>query len=532
MGQALYRQYRPKSLAEVVGQEHITETLLHALKQGKLAHAYLFTGPRGVGKTSIARILAHEVNGIPYEDDSMHLDIIEIDAASNRRIDEIRDLRDKVNIAPSSAQYKVYIIDEVHMLTREAFNALLKTLEEPPAHAIFILATTESHKLPETIISRTQRFMFKPVSQEKVVGHLRGIATAEKLDIDDEALALVAGYGGGSFRDSISLLDQTRGQDGKVTADFVRSLIGIPTDEAIESVRSAIAQHDATGLVQTLSSLQEQGFGAAQIAKQLSKRIRQDVISKQADGSAFELLQQLLEVPASHDPESFLQIILLQHALASQLPAAPTPAPTPVQMAAAATVSTAPQQPAAQAPPSKPAGQGPGLVPQAPEPPRAAASPAPSSQAEPYDAPAELGSIVAADENLWPAVLAELKKTHNTLYGIARMGRPTFYEQGLELGFVFAFHKKRVNETRNKEVIVGLLKKLSGQDIALHCIMISKDDATAPVRAVAMASNTAAEDLSDPFADDDKPPETAPPANSEALSAISNVFGSAEVLDK
>src|SRR4051794_27778245 len=173
MGQVLYRKYRSKSLSEIIGQEHITQTLKNALEQGRISHAYLFTGPRGVGKTSIARILAHQINELPYEDDSPHIDIIEIDAASNRRIDEIRDLRDKVYIAPAIAKYKVYIIDEVHMLTREAFNALLKTLEEPPAHVVFILATTDAHKLPETIVSRTQRFNFKPVEKSQVVNHLR-----------------------------------------------------------------------------------------------------------------------------------------------------------------------------------------------------------------------------------------------------------------------------------------------------------------------------------------------------------------------
>ncbi|HMH31205.1 MAG TPA: DNA polymerase III subunit gamma/tau, partial [Methylomirabilota bacterium] len=181
MGQALYRKYRSKSLDEIVGQKHITETLSKALKQGKISHAYLFTGPRGVGKTSVARILAHEINGLPYTDDSAHLDIIEIDAASNRRIDEIRELRDKVYVAPTSAKYKVYIIDEVHMLTREAFNALLKTLEEPPEHVVFILATTDAHKLPETIVSRTQRFNFKPADSKEVVGLLGNIAKKEKI---------------------------------------------------------------------------------------------------------------------------------------------------------------------------------------------------------------------------------------------------------------------------------------------------------------------------------------------------------------
>jgi DNA polymerase III subunit gamma/tau len=203
MGQALYRKYRSKSFDEVVGQDHITTTLKNALKAGKISHAYLFTGPKGVGKTSVARILAYAVNELPYDEQATHLDIIEIDAASNRRIDEIRELRERVHTAPSSATYKVYIIDEVHMLTKEAFNALLKTLEEPPAHAIFILATTEAHKLPDTIISRTQRFSFKPIEDAEVVTHLQTIAAKEKIVIDQPALQLIAKHGAGSFRDSI-----------------------------------------------------------------------------------------------------------------------------------------------------------------------------------------------------------------------------------------------------------------------------------------------------------------------------------------
>ena len=501
MGQALYRQYRPKSLAEVVGQEHITTTLLHALEQGKMAHAYLFTGPRGVGKTSIARILAHEINKLPYTDDSTHLDIIEIDAASNRRIDEIRELRDKVNVAPTSAKYKVYIIDEVHMLTREAFNALLKTLEEPPEHVVFILATTESHKLPETIISRTQRFMFKPVAEEQVVAHLRSIADAEGLEISDEALALVAGYGGGSFRDSISLLDQTRGRDGAVDADFVRSLIGIPTDEAIDALSRALQAHDAAAVTQLLGSMQDQGFAAAQIAKQLSRQVRQAVIARQADAQSFQLLQKLLDVPAAHDPESFLLIVLLEHALAGELPAAPSPSqvaapPTPAPQAA----TTPPRQAAVTPPPA--------AVAKAPDP-----EPAPEPVTEPEPAPT-LGQQITDDGELWPAVLNQLKKTHNTLYGITRMAKPTFYEDGLELAFNFAFHQKRVNEARNKEVITNLLRQLSGREIALHCTLASGAKPSAPPPSSAPSPQAAA---------------TVDPA---ALSAISNVFGSAEVLDK
>jgi DNA polymerase III subunit gamma/tau len=240
MAKALYRKYRSKKFSEVVGQEHITKTLEHAIKSGKISHAYLFTGPRGVGKTSVARILAHVVNGLPYEDDSMHLDIIEIDAASNRRIDEIRELRDKVHITPTTGKYKVYIIDEVHMLTREAFNALLKTLEEPPAHAIFILATTEAYKLPETIVSRTQRFTFKPVAPDDVIKHLAQIAKEEKIKVTDGALKLLTEHGQGSFRDSISLLDQLSSSQTKITEDSVRQLLGLPPASAIGELAGCI----------------------------------------------------------------------------------------------------------------------------------------------------------------------------------------------------------------------------------------------------------------------------------------------------
>lgn len=509
MGQALYRKYRSKSLDEVVGQEHITDTLRHALKTGKMAHAYLFTGPRGVGKTSIARILAHEINGLPYEDDSMHLDIIEIDAASNRRIDEIRELRDKVNVAPSLAKYKVYIIDEVHMLTREAFNALLKTLEEPPAHVVFILATTESHKLPETIISRTQRFIFKPVPHEKVVAHLRAIANKESLKISDEALGLIAAYGEGSFRDSISLLDQTRGHDGDIDSDYVRILIGIPTDEAIDALCDALNSGDAAVLVQSLSDLRTKGFTAPQVAKHLAQRLRQDVLAGKGQAGVFELLEKLLEVPTTHNPESYLELTLLSHALASSLPAAATASPT--HTASTITSAARPAQQATQPAPqiSKPA-ERPVSVPaiggsNPSTPAKEAKKPEEPQKTEPQ----QLQEPVVVDENLWPQVLGELKKSYNTLYGIARMARPTFYEDSLELGFTFAFHKKRVSENKNKEIIIGVIKGLTGRELGLKCILLEKGETVQPVAAISAPTTATAPDLA----------------------AISNIFGGAEVLE-
>lgn len=497
MGQALYRKYRSKSLDEVVGQEHITTTLSHALKTGKLAHAYLLTGPRGTGKTSIARILAHEINGLPYEDDSMHLDIIEIDAASNRRIDEIRELRDKVNLAPSSAKYKVYIIDEVHMLTREAFNALLKTLEEPPEHVVFILATTESHKLPETIVSRTQRFMFKPVDQDKVRAHLRSIATGEGIDIDDEALALVAAYGEGSFRDSISLLDQTRGSNGKVTADFVRSLIGQPPEESIEAIHGALTAHDGATLVKQLTELRQQGFAAPQIAKRLGSRLRQDLLQQQAIEGVFELLQKLLEVPAAYDPENFLEIILLENALAGQtrpVAAAATQAPAPARAPAAPVAKPIPKVTNTVAVAEEPS---------RPKPSKPLPPPSQDEPDTPPPGPIAAGSV-ALDEANWPSVLDRLKKTHNTLYGIARMARTEFAATEVTLYCKFAFHQRRLKEAKNRDIILAAIKAETGRNIALNCLVEEKPE-------------TAAATVSKPT---DNP-----------LSTISAVFGGAEVLD-
>ena len=208
MSLVLYRKYRPQKLEEIVAQTPIIATLSAALDKGVLGHALLLTGPRGVGKTSLARILAHQLNKIEYKLDETPLDIIEIDAASNGRIEEVRDLREKTKLMPISLKYKVYIIDEVHMLTTESFNALLKTLEEPPEHIVFILATTEIHKVPATIISRCQRFSFKSIPLEQLQSHLAMIAQSEKIKIDAAALKLLAEHAQGSLRDALSLLDQ------------------------------------------------------------------------------------------------------------------------------------------------------------------------------------------------------------------------------------------------------------------------------------------------------------------------------------
>jgi DNA polymerase III subunit gamma/tau len=472
MGQALYRKHRPKSLKEVIGQEHITDTLGQALKQGRISHAYLFTGPRGVGKTSIARIWAHEINQLPYTDDSTHMDIIEIDAASNRRIDEIRELRDKVYVAPTSAKYKVYIIDEVHMLTREAFNALLKTLEEPPAHVVFILATTDAHKLPDTIISRAQRFSFKPVEPAKVIAHLRQIAQTEKIDVADDALALLADHGEGSFRDSISLLDQASSQASHITLEDVERLLGIPPAEALDGLWQALRDDAASSVVmQALTGLYGQGYQAAIIAKRLGQKIRAQLIEGSAgiDGErALRLLGQLIEVPVAHDPERFLEITVLgalpRPAMASR------PAPVPLKEVTAA-------EPAAE-------------LPKSPK-------------------PAVIDPNAVLDPASWPQILQALKQRHNTLYGVVRMAEPDFSEPGqVTLAFAFAFHQKRITENSNQQKLADIIKESTGKNVRLICIL---DKNAAPPKA--------------PAANSEEAPVT------PDLAAISNIFGDAELLE-
>ena len=300
MGKALYRKYRSKSLSDVIGQTHITDILTRSISKGKIAHAYLFTGPRGVGKTSVARILAHEINGLKYDESTNHPDIIEIDAASNRRIDDIRDLRDKVQIAPASAKYKVYIIDEVHMLTGESFNAFLKTLEEPPAHVIFILATTDAHKLPVTITSRTQRFTFRSISPADATSHLKTIASSEKILIDDDALDLIVEHGDGSFRDSISLLDQLSSLSEPkkpISRTLVENVLGLAAGDSINSLLGAYMSADRSQIISILSQLEQSGVSPTVVANQLMRLIRQQLDTKPQLVNLFEDLVAVLSSP-------------------------------------------------------------------------------------------------------------------------------------------------------------------------------------------------------------------------------------------
>ena len=292
---ALYRKYRPKTFEEVIGQSHITKALQNQIALGKTSHAYLFTGSRGIGKTSIARIFAravncqNNVNGSPCGEcetcknleNQSDINVIEIDAASNNRVDDIREIREKVKFLPVGSKYKVYIIDEVHMLTDSAFNALLKTLEEPPSHVIFILATTEAHKLPATILSRCVRFDFRLVSLEDLTKLLEDILDKEEISYDSEALKLIAVAGEGSVRDTLSIADCVVAySDKKVTKESVLKVLGTTDHELLVEYFNLIGNKDIGGILEEINKIDNNGKNLSVFVKDLSKHARNLLICK------------------------------------------------------------------------------------------------------------------------------------------------------------------------------------------------------------------------------------------------------------
>ncbi|MDB5180179.1 MAG: dnaX [Candidatus Saccharibacteria bacterium] len=447
MSTALYRKYRSKSLDEVVGQNHITDILTRAIKAGRISHAYLLTGPRGVGKTSVARILAHEINHLPYSDDSTHLDIIEIDAASNNGVEDVRDLREKVQIAPVSAAKKVYIIDEVHMLSKAAFNALLKTLEEPPEHIVFILATTDVDKLPATIVSRTQRYGFRAISEADAVKHLRYIADEEKIIIDDASLKLIAQRGDGSFRDSISLLDQLASltDDKKgITPDLIEATLGLAPTIAVEAIIASVEAHDVTKVAELLEQTTADGISPVTLTEQLTHTIRDQVASKPY---LLPLLDSLLDVSRSSQPQLKLLATLGAAALEHK-PTKTAALATPV-LEVTATIEELSKL-ATKVKPEMPA-------------------PAKVVSAEEVSASGDLDSGEPRDFD-WKALIEHTRKNYVALFSVLSKCDHELIASDLTLYTKNAFYKKKLDDQKYSTYLYEALKSIGSYELTVHTV--------------------------------------------------------------
>jgi len=328
MSQALYRKWRPQSWESVVGQQHIVQTLQNSLAAGRIAHAYLFAGPRGTGKTTTARLLAKAVNCLAENNadrpcgqcehclavnQGRFLDLIEIDAASNTSVEDVRDLRDKINFTPNQGRYKVYIIDEVHMLSTAAFNALLKTLEEPPSHAIFVLATTEVHKIPATVLSRCQRHEFRRIPVADIVAHLQQMAQDEGIQVEHDALTLIARQSTGAMRDAISLLDQLSSTGQKIDLALVQQVLGAAASQSVlDLVEAWVAKDSASGL-DCIHTALDGGSDPRQLARQVVDYLRDLLLMRMGNAAQIEATPELRIQMARHaqafTPAELLRVI-------------------------------------------------------------------------------------------------------------------------------------------------------------------------------------------------------------------------------
>jgi len=453
MSQALYRKYRSRSLDEVLGQDHVTSILRRALEQGKIAHAYLLTGPRGVGKTSVARILAHEINHLQYDDDSSNLDIIEIDAASNNGVDDIRALREKAQVAPVSAPKKVYIIDEVHMLSKSAFNALLKTLEEPPEHVVFILATTDADRLPATILSRVQQFFFRPIPTEIMTRQLMNIAKKEGFAIEEDAARLIAERSRGGFRDGISMLDQLSilaTSDQPLTANMVTEYLGLSDATMLGNLLDSYPSDDNEKVLNIFQELENSGANSVIVSHQLLSIARNRL---RKNPNLVGLVQQLIEVDRHPHPDLKLLTIFMNSN--SQ----PTEKPVATKKD---TTQAAPQKPAEKITPIKPAeSTKPTEKPIKKEEKPAEPAKKPAAKPKKTDAPLELN---------WEKVIERAKEKSLGLASLLQKSQWSFDGEKLTIYAGSAFYKKKLDDAKNKPLISEIISEETEMDLEIDII--------------------------------------------------------------
>ncbi len=493
MSQSLYRKWRPITWEKVIGQEHVVQTLRNAVTAGRVAHAYLFAGPRGTGKTSTARILAKAVNCLDEDlakrpcnacehcravNEGRFLDLIEIDAASNTSVEDVRDLRDRINFSPNRGRYKVYIIDEVHMLSTAAFNALLKTLEEPPPHAIFILATTEVHKIPATVLSRCQRHEFRRIPVTEIVDTLQKLADEEKIKTEPEALSLVARQATGSMRDAISLLDQLASAGDRVTLRLAQDVLGTATNQVVfEIIEAMLGRQSAAGLEAIHRSL-DAGADPRQFARQIVDYLRNLLLvamgnAAQVDATA-EVRSQMARHAQALPVNELLRVIQLYNQAATDLRSSWQPA-LPLEMAFVEAISpsnAAQSQPPAQLP-NPPTGTS------GPEKAETLASPVTMKdpKAEPRSSEDTTPEDAITNRQLdssWNLVLAQLKNQDSSLTALVNSAKSRLLKGStLTLGMSSDVLKQRLEDPANIELFQKMLKQVMGRDIFVQVVLTS-----------------------------------------------------------
>jgi DNA polymerase-3 subunit gamma/tau len=527
--QALYRKWRPQTFDEVVGQEHVIRTLRNALTSGRVHHAYLFAGPRGTGKTTTARLLAKAVNCLASEaqrpcnecticqavNEGRLLDLIEIDAASNTGVDDVRELREKVGFRPNEARYKVYVIDEVHMLSNAAFNALLKTLEEPPPHAIFVLATTESHKIPATVLSRCQRFDFHRIPVGRIVDRLAWMTEQEHIEADREALALVARQATGSMRDAESLLDQLASfEEGGITANEVRAALGTGANEAVMQVSEALAAGDVAQGLSVINTAIDEGADPRQFARQIVEHLRALLLLKLKSGVILTHVSEDVRPQLETQAANFLFPVLTRAVRLFNQAAAEAKGgwqpQLPLEMAfieAARQAEVGNPTSGKQSPPSQPNPPSPtrhSPVSRTSSNPTSARSASPvATQTSPAIKEPEptYGDLKPGDgsltpetlQNRWPDFLNALRPRNLPLEALMRSCEPLAVEgDTVVLGFTHDFHRSRVEEDQNRQDIEDVLAELIGQRYRVRCAL-SEQHVAGPSPTSAKAASTPAD---------------------------------------